>query len=61
MTLYILNLPNQKNADNLRNTQPQFSRMRAGDRCWNYSIHVGESTAHPLLCERCVSALAGTF
>ncbi|BAY31374.1 isoleucyl-tRNA synthetase [Nostoc carneum NIES-2107] len=31
------------------------------DRCWNYSIHVGESTAHPLLCERCVSALAGEF
>ncbi|OUL19328.1 isoleucine--tRNA ligase [Nostoc sp. 106C] len=31
------------------------------DRCWNYSIHVGESKAHPLLCERCVAALAGTF
>jgi isoleucyl-tRNA synthetase len=24
------------------------------DRCWNYSIHVGENSAHPLLCERCV-------
>ena len=23
------------------------------DRCWNYSIHVGESQDHPLLCERC--------
>ncbi|BAY09695.1 isoleucine--tRNA ligase [Calothrix sp. NIES-2098] len=31
------------------------------DRCWNYSIHVGESKEHPLLCERCVSALAGKF
>jgi isoleucyl-tRNA synthetase len=31
------------------------------DRCWNYSTHVGESTAHPLLCERCVPALAGEF
>ncbi|MBD2214402.1 isoleucine--tRNA ligase [Nostoc linckia FACHB-104] len=31
------------------------------DRCWNYSSHVGESKEHPLLCERCVSALAGTF
>ncbi|QIR40665.1 isoleucine--tRNA ligase [Tolypothrix sp. PCC 7910] len=31
------------------------------DRCWNYSTHVGESKDHPLLCERCVSALAGTF
>ncbi|QLE58108.1 isoleucine--tRNA ligase [Nostoc sp. TCL26-01] len=31
------------------------------DRCWNYSTHVGESQEHPLLCERCVSALAGEF
>jgi isoleucyl-tRNA synthetase len=31
------------------------------DRCWNYSIHVGESTAHPLLCERCIPALEGKF
>jgi isoleucyl-tRNA synthetase len=31
------------------------------DRCWNYSIHVGESKEHPLLCERCVPALAGQF
>jgi isoleucyl-tRNA synthetase len=31
------------------------------DRCWNYSTHVGESAEHPLLCERCVSALAGEF
>ncbi|MBW4562840.1 MAG: isoleucine--tRNA ligase [Mojavia pulchra JT2-VF2] len=31
------------------------------DRCWNYSIHVGESKEHPLLCERCVAALAGEF
>lgn len=31
------------------------------DRCWNYSIHVGESAEHPLLCERCIPALDGTF
>jgi isoleucyl-tRNA synthetase len=31
------------------------------DRCWNYSIHVGESKEHPLLCERCIPALAGKF
>jgi isoleucyl-tRNA synthetase len=31
------------------------------DRCWNYSVHVGESAAHPLLCERCVPAIAGDF
>jgi isoleucyl-tRNA synthetase len=28
------------------------------ERCWNYSIHVGESAEHPTLCERCVAALA---
>ncbi|MBW4508114.1 MAG: isoleucine--tRNA ligase [Scytonematopsis contorta HA4267-MV1] len=31
------------------------------DRCWNYSTHVGESAEHPLICERCVSALSGEF
>jgi len=31
------------------------------DRCWNYSVHVGESEEHPLLCERCIPALAGQF
>lgn len=31
------------------------------DRCWNYSTHVGESSDDPLLCERCVDALAGKF
>lgn len=31
------------------------------DRCWNYSVHVGKSLEHPLLCERCIPALAGQF
>jgi isoleucyl-tRNA synthetase len=31
------------------------------DRCWNYSPHVGESAEYPLLCERCIPALAGEF
>lgn len=31
------------------------------DRCWNYSVHVGESKEDPTICERCVEALAGTF
>ena len=26
-------------------------------RCWNYSLHVGESMEFPTLCERCVAAL----
>ncbi|PSB19724.1 isoleucine--tRNA ligase [Phormidesmis priestleyi ULC007] len=28
------------------------------DRCWNYSIHVGEFKEHPLLCERCTSIVS---
>lgn len=31
------------------------------DRCWNYSVHLGESAAHPALCERCIPALEGQF
>jgi isoleucyl-tRNA synthetase len=31
------------------------------DRCWNYSTQVGQSKAHPLLCERCIPALDGHF
>ena len=31
------------------------------DRCWNYSTHVGESDAHPTICDRCVAALDGQF
>jgi isoleucyl-tRNA synthetase len=27
------------------------------ERCWNYSIHVGESAEYPTFCERCVAAL----
>ena len=28
------------------------------ERCWNYSIHVGENAEYPTVCERCVAALA---
>jgi len=27
------------------------------DRCWNYSVHVGESSVHPTFCERCLAAI----
>lgn len=30
-------------------------------RCWNYSIHIGESSEHPHICDRCVGAITGTF
>lgn len=28
------------------------------ERCWNYSVRVGESARYPTACERCVAALA---
>ena len=31
------------------------------DRCWNYALSVGQNPKHPLICDRCVSALAGHF
>jgi isoleucyl-tRNA synthetase len=27
------------------------------DRCWTYSIRVGENSDYPTICERCVAAL----
>jgi isoleucyl-tRNA synthetase len=27
------------------------------ERCWNYSVHVGEDSAHPTVCERCSAVL----
>jgi isoleucyl-tRNA synthetase len=31
------------------------------DRCWNYSPTVGTDSEQPLVCDRCVDALAGKF
>jgi isoleucyl-tRNA synthetase len=31
------------------------------DRCWNYSDTVGKISEHPIVCDRCVDALAGKF
>jgi isoleucyl-tRNA synthetase len=27
------------------------------DRCWNYSVHVGENSRYPTICERCSAAI----
>jgi isoleucyl-tRNA synthetase len=29
------------------------------DRCWNYSVHVGEDKTYPTICERCSAVLKG--
>ncbi|NJM53463.1 MAG: hypothetical protein HC846_08780 [Blastocatellia bacterium] len=28
------------------------------ERCWNYSIRVGEFEKYPTVCERCITALS---
>ena len=28
------------------------------ERCWNYSVRVGEFNRYPTVCERCIAALA---
>ena len=28
------------------------------ERCWNYSLKVGEYVSHPTICERCVTVVA---
>ncbi len=28
------------------------------DRCWNYSVHVGENSRYPTICDRCSEAIA---
>jgi isoleucyl-tRNA synthetase len=28
------------------------------DRCWNYSVHVGENSRYPTVCDRCSAAIA---
>ncbi|MFH0917858.1 MAG: isoleucine--tRNA ligase [Candidatus Omnitrophota bacterium] len=28
-------------------------------RCWNYSLEVGKSQAHPLICDNCIKAIGG--
>jgi isoleucyl-tRNA synthetase len=27
------------------------------ERCWNYSVHVGEDAEYPTVCERCSAVL----
>ena len=31
------------------------------DRCWNYSPTVGQNSEQPVICDRCIDALAGEF
>jgi isoleucyl-tRNA synthetase len=35
----------------------QRARGKKCERCWNYSVRVGESADYPTICERCVAAL----
>ncbi|MBZ5561174.1 MAG: isoleucine--tRNA ligase, partial [Acidobacteriia bacterium] len=37
--------------------QIQKAEGRKCERCWNYSLHVGEDARYPTVCERCSAAL----
>ncbi|HEX5424762.1 MAG TPA: isoleucine--tRNA ligase, partial [Candidatus Acidoferrales bacterium] len=43
-------------ADSLQ-IEPARALGKKCDRCWNYSVHVGENPKYPTVCERCVVAL----
>ncbi|MGH9736638.1 MAG: isoleucine--tRNA ligase [Candidatus Acidiferrales bacterium] len=43
-------------ADSLQ-IEPARALGKKCDRCWNYSVHVGENPKYPTVCERCVAAL----
>jgi isoleucyl-tRNA synthetase len=47
-------------ADGLQGITIQIEKAEGKkcDRCWNYSVHVGENQRYPTICERCSEALA---
>jgi isoleucyl-tRNA synthetase len=48
------------NGDLLGSLQVSVQRAdgKKCERCWNYSVHVGENQRYPTVCERCSAALA---
>ncbi|HVC91051.1 MAG TPA: isoleucine--tRNA ligase [Acidobacteriaceae bacterium] len=48
--------PEQNGSSTLRVTTLPADGTKC-ERCWNYSVHVGESKKWPTVCERCVAAL----
>jgi isoleucyl-tRNA synthetase len=50
---------NGASAAGLEGLQIEASRALGAkcERCWNYSVHVGENSKYPAVCERCVAAL----
>jgi isoleucyl-tRNA synthetase len=50
---------NGTSSSGLEGLQIEAGRARGTkcERCWNYSVHVGENSRYPGVCERCVTAL----
>ncbi len=60
--LFIVSAVNLEPAAPGNGTAPLSVRVekalgRKCERCWNYSIHVGEDSAYPTICERCSAVL----
>ncbi len=43
--------------DSVLTVRVEAARGTKCERCWNYSVHVGETAEMPTVCERCVAAL----
>jgi isoleucyl-tRNA synthetase len=48
----------KEGADAEKQVDVQRADGKKCDRCWNYSVHVGENSRYPTVCERCSEALA---
>jgi isoleucyl-tRNA synthetase len=55
--LFIVSGVRVQQNDNLNVTVSKAPGQKC-DRCWNYSVHVGEDPVYPMVCERCSKALA---
>ena len=53
-------IPASTAAENLPELSVKIGRADGAkcERCWNYSVHVGENPRYPTICERCSEAIA---
>ncbi|MCL5878755.1 MAG: hypothetical protein M1428_03010 [Deltaproteobacteria bacterium] len=56
--LFIVSQAELKRATDGLKVQIQKAHGQKCERCWNYSDSVGQDSAHPTLCARCVEAVS---
>ena len=55
--LFIVSQVELKQGTDVLNVQIQKAHGQKCERCWNYSVSVGQDAQHPTLCARCVEAV----